>query len=107
MTRKTALALLAAAGAAIGFGMSPADAAVGPECVGDNIAAVCVTVDPAGLPSVNPTGGPGIHDCVFVGPPPCKPVDVPTPSVVPGSDPWVVEIDCGGTAIECVPIDLP
>jgi len=108
MTTRIRLALLAAAGAAIGLGVAPASATVGPECVGDSAAAACVWVDPAGLPTVDPTGGSGIHDCVFVGPPPCKPVNAPTPAVVPASDPWVVQIECGGTLIECDnPIDIP
>ena len=55
---------------------------VGPECFGDSNANVCATVDP--------TGGTPITDCVFVGPPPCMPVVVPTPT---GS------VVCGGTLL--------
>lgn len=108
MSRRKALAaMLVATGAtAIGVG-SAADATIGPECVGNTAAAVCVWVDPAGLPTVDPTGGPGIHDCVYAGPPPCKPIDLPTPSVSGGSDPWAVQIACGGTAIVCKTIDIP
>lgn len=76
------------------------DAAIGPECFGDtNVAAVCATVDPSGLPTVNPTGGPGVHDCVFVGPPPCMSVDVPTPSVTPGGGGSVVGVQCSGLVL--------
>ncbi|MFN2588000.1 MAG: hypothetical protein ABR613_07780 [Actinomycetota bacterium] len=35
---------------------------------------------------VDPTGGSGITECVYVGPPPCKPVFVPTPLVTCGGD---------------------
>jgi len=108
VSRRKALAamLVAIGGTAISVG-SAADATVGPECVGNTAAAVCVWVDPAGLPTVDPSGGPGIHDCVYAGPPPCKPVDLPTPSVSGGSDPWAVQIACGGTAIVCKTIDIP
>jgi hypothetical protein len=105
MTRRTKIAVLLAAGAAAaGFAAAPAGAAVGPECFGDTHAALCVIVDPSGLPTVNPTGGPGIHDCLFVGPPPCVPVNLPTPSVTPGTGTYVVAIYCAGDAIECTPV---
>ena len=80
-------------------GATSSDAAIGPECFGTSDAAVCVTVDPSALPTVDPTGGPGIHQCVFVGPPPCMPVDVPTPSISPGSGSPVV-VQCIG-AVPC------
>jgi hypothetical protein len=35
---------------------------------------------------VDPTGGDPIDDCIYVGPPPCIPVSVPTPSVRCGGD---------------------
>lgn len=70
-----------------------------PECVGDtDLGGICVVVDPSGLPTVDPTGGPPVTDCVFVGPPPCMNVSVPTPGETPGADPWVVETYCFGEA---------
>ena len=77
------------------------DAAVGPDCFGDSNEAVCVTVDPSALPAVDPTGGPGIHDCIFVGPPPCMPVDVPTPLVTSGSGSSLVDVQCTGIVSPC------
>jgi hypothetical protein len=100
---RLAVATLGVAGAGV-VGATTSTAAIGPECFGDTQAAVCVTVDPTGLPTVNPTGGAGINDCVYVGPPPCMPVHVPTPSVTPGSGSYVVLVQCGGYAIECVPV---
>ncbi|MDQ3914041.1 MAG: hypothetical protein M3323_01735 [Actinomycetota bacterium] len=35
---------------------------------------------------VDPTGGTPITQCVYVGPPPCHPVSVPTPSITCGGD---------------------
>jgi len=99
---RLALATFGVAGAGV-VGATTSTAAV-PICVGDTHAAVCVTVDPNGLPVVDPTGGPGIHDCVYAGPPPCKPVDLPSPSVTPGSGSYLVLVQCGGDAIICDPI---
>jgi hypothetical protein len=97
--------------AVVGGGVATAttsDAATGPLCFGDTFAAVCVTVDPSALPTVNPTGGPGFHDCVFAGPPPCTPVDVPGPAVVPGSGAPLVAVQCTGAASPCPnPTSLP
>ena len=97
---RLAVATLAiAAGGIAAAGSS--QASVGPVCAGDaNVGAFCVTVDPAGLPTVNPTGGPPITDCVFIGPPPCTPVSVPTPAIVPAADPWFVQVACGGPVID-------
>jgi hypothetical protein len=81
-----------------------ADAATGPECFGDTHAAVCVIIDPTGLPTVSPTGGPGVHECIFVGPPPCMPVNVPTPLVAPGSGSYVAVVYCIGDSIVCTPV---
>lgn len=100
---RLALATLGVATAGV-VGASSSNAAIGPECVGDIHATVCVTVDPSGLPTVDPTGGAGIHDCVYVGPPPCMPVNLPTPSVTPGSGSYVVLVQCGGDALTCRPI---
>ena len=75
-------------------------ASIGPECFGDTNTNVCVTVDPSALPPVAPAGGPGIHDCIFVGPPPCVPVDLPTPSVSPGSG-SLVTVQCTGLGSLC------
>lgn len=98
-TRKILTAtLLAIGGAGVVVGAGSANATVGPECVGDTHATACIWVDPAGVPSYDPTGGSGIHDCVYAGPPPCKPVDLPTPSG--GSyDPWIVRVSVGGDAV--------
>jgi hypothetical protein len=97
--------------AIVGGGVATAttsDAATGPLCFGDTFAAVCVTVDPSALPTVDPTGGPGFHDCVFAGPPPCTPVDLPGPSVGPGSGAPLVSVQCTGAASPCPnPTSIP
>ena len=105
MSRKSTVALLVAAGAAIGFGVAPANATT-TKCVGNFEASACVAVDPAGLPTVDPTGGPGYTDCIYVILPSCVPIDVPTPSVTPGTDPWVVQVTCGGETFTCEPIRI-
>jgi hypothetical protein len=97
------LATLGVAGAGV-VGATTSSAAIGPECFGDIHDAVCVIVDPSGLPTVNPTGGAGIHDCVFVGPPPCMPVNIPTPSVTPGSGSYVAVVYCAGDQLFCTPV---
>jgi len=87
----------------VGSGVAAAatsGAAVGPECAGVTQAAVCVTVDPSALPTVNPTGGAPIQECVFAGPPPCTEVDVPTPSVTPGAG-SLVTLQCIGALSPC------
>ena len=103
MRARLAIATLGAVGASV-VGATTSTAAVGPLCFGDVHQAVCVIVDPSGLPTVNATGGPGVHDCVFVGPPPCVPVNIPTPSVTPGSGSYVAIVYCTGDQIDCVPI---
>ena len=40
---------------------------------------------------VDPTGGTPITDCVYLGPPPCIPVSVPTPSIRCGGDRAILE----------------
>lgn len=87
--------LLAAAALAVAaFGTAtPANAVV---CAGTQSTFIfCVDVNTGGLPSVDPTGGEPIEDCVYLGPPPCKPVSVPRPSVTPGSG-NIVYLGCGG-----------
>jgi hypothetical protein len=97
---RLALATLGVVGAGV-VGATSSSAAVGPECFGEATQGyVCVTVDPGALPTVNPTGGPGISDCVYVGPPPCMPVKVPTPSVTPGTGDLVL-VQCGGLDLSC------
>ena len=95
---RLAVAMLGVVGGGV-VGATSSDAAIGPECVGTAQAAVCVTVDPSALPTVNPTGGPGIQECIYAGPPPCTPVEVPTPSISPGSGSPVV-VQCIG-AVPC------
>jgi hypothetical protein len=90
------VALVGLAGAAVASATA-SSAAIGPECFGDSSIALCATVDPAGLPTVDPTGGDPVGDCIFVGPPPCTPVEVPTPSVTPGSGALVI-LECIGPA---------
>lgn len=100
---RLAVALVGLAGAGVA-GATTSSAAIGPECFGDTQAGVCVIVDPSGLPAVNPTGGSGIHDCVYTGPPPCTPVNLPTPSVAPGSGSYVAVLYCFGNDIVCTPV---
>jgi hypothetical protein len=72
------VALLLTAGLA-----SPAGAAETEVCAGtQQLWYVCV----------DPTGGEPIEDCVYVGPPPCIPVSVPTPSKRCGGA--IAIIDC-------------
>lgn len=53
----------------------PSASAQVPVCAGtDNTIVLCV----------DPTGGTPIGDCVYVGPPPCMPVSIPTPSITCG-----------------------
>lgn len=42
---------------------------------------VCVGTQSTVVQCVDPTGGEPIEDCIYVGPPPCIPVSVPTPHV--------------------------
>ena len=52
-------------------------AAAAPLCAGtENTVVFCV----------DPTGGAPIVDCIYVGPPPCIPVSIPTPSFGCGGD---------------------
>lgn len=58
------------AGLMLAAGMA-APASADPLC-GGTASTIVVCVDP--------TGGTPINDCVYVGPPPCVPVSIPTPS---------------------------
>ena len=42
---------------------------------------LCVGTQSTVVQCVDPTGGQPIEDCIYVGPPPCIPVSVPTPYV--------------------------
>lgn len=48
--------------------------------------ALCAGTANTAVVCVDPTGGTPIVDCIYVGPPPCVPVSVPTPSVGCGGD---------------------
>lgn len=76
-------AALWVAGLAVGATMAMAPpAAAQPLCAGPSTFYVCV----------DPTGGTPITECIYLGPPPCYPVSVPTPTA------WCEEnlekIDC-------------
>lgn len=47
---------------------------------------VCAGTANTAVVCANPTGGAPIEDCIYVGPPPCTPVSVPTPTVSCGGD---------------------
>jgi len=107
----TSARLLLATLAVVGGGVMTATtsyAATGPLCVGDTaVESICVTIDPSALPSVDPTGGPGFHDCIFAGPPPCVPVDLPTPSILPGDGGSLVDVQCAGVLDLCPDVTAP
>lgn len=57
---------------AASMAVMPSASAQAPVCAGtENTIVVCVDT----------TGGTPITDCVYVGPPPCMPVSIPTPSI--------------------------
>ena len=47
---------------------------------------VCAGTASTAFVCVDPTGGSGISDCIYVGAPPCIPVTAPTPTAGCGGD---------------------
>lgn len=93
--RVPARILAAAALAALASTANAADAA----CAGTSgTAYVCAEVNPAGVPTINPTGS-SYTDCVYLGAGACKPVTVPIPTVTPGSG-SPASFSCGGRLID-------
>ena len=82
MKRRAALLVTGLAAAAT-MAMAP-PAAAQTLCFGPSAFFLCV----------DPTGGGSIDECIYVGPPPCKPVSVPVPRVYCGSN--RPEINCVG-----------
>jgi hypothetical protein len=58
-------------------------------------APLCVGTQSTFVQCVDPTGGRPIQDCIYVGPPPCIPVSVPTPYV------YCLGGDIGSQTISC------
>lgn len=82
---RTLLSCAAVVTAAVGVGAGVLGAASAEDCYGLQSYRVCATPNPAGIPSVDPTGGAPIEECVYTGPPPCTPVSVPMPTYSPGT----------------------